>query len=200
MPPPKMTVPWDEVKPNRGHYAIVELQNMGIMKFSISQNVDGLHLDSGIHEDKIAEFHGNRNLMVCMECDKKFVKKEIWDRKKWGQGWRTSRVRKTQPNCTECGGRIVNSIVNFGDIIPQKELQLSYDHSNNSDVFFVVGSLLAVVPAANMPRYAIRNGAKLIIINNMATSYDRHATVLFKENTGETLTTILKKVNLITGK
>ena len=54
---------WDKVKPNTGHYAIVELQNLGLMKFLISQNVDGLHLASGIKPDLIAEFHGNHTLI-----------------------------------------------------------------------------------------------------------------------------------------
>ena len=45
--PPK-TRPFTSVEPNAGHRAIVELQNLGKLKFLISQNVDNLHLRSGI--------------------------------------------------------------------------------------------------------------------------------------------------------
>ena len=51
------TTTLDDVKPNRGHYALVELQKLGKLLFLISQNVDGVHLDSGIDPDKLAELH-----------------------------------------------------------------------------------------------------------------------------------------------
>ncbi|HUU80550.1 MAG TPA: Sir2 family NAD-dependent protein deacetylase, partial [Acidobacteriota bacterium] len=45
--PPKPTAkPWDSVEPNIGHLAIVKLQEIGKLKFLISQNVDNLHLKS----------------------------------------------------------------------------------------------------------------------------------------------------------
>ena len=46
-----MTTPsrdFSAADPNAGHMAIVELQNIGRLKFLISQNVDNLHLKSGI--------------------------------------------------------------------------------------------------------------------------------------------------------
>ena len=48
LPPEPMKVPWDAVEPNIGHRAIVELQKLDKLKFLISQNVDNLHLKSGI--------------------------------------------------------------------------------------------------------------------------------------------------------
>ncbi len=58
LPPPK-SLPWDQVRPNQGHYAIVEFMNMGKLDYLISQNVDGLHAKSGIPFEKLAELHGN---------------------------------------------------------------------------------------------------------------------------------------------
>lgn len=194
LPPPQMKVPWDQVKPNSGHYAILELQNLGILKFLISQNVDNLHLTSGIKEEMIAEFHGNSERMRCLECDKRFKKSEIWDEKKWGKGYLSGPVHKDQPKCPECGGRIISSIVNFKDPIPEKEYSLSVYHSQKADVFLVVGSSLSVTPASYMPQYAFKNRAKLIIINREETPMDHKATVLFHENAGETLIKILEQI------
>ncbi len=193
LPPRRMSVRWSEVEPNDGHYAIVELQNMGLMKFLISQNVDNLHLKSGIHPDKIAEFHGNSTIMKCMDCDKRFPKDEIWDEKRWGKGYRTSVEVPGSPKC-KCGGRIISSVVNFGDPIPDKEFELSDHHSHIADVFMVVGSSLQVTPASNMPRRALRNRAKLIIINQMETPYNKQAYVRFFEEAGEVLTAIVKQI------
>ena len=48
LPPRPMAVSWNDVEPNAGHLAITELQTLGKLKFLISQNVDNLHLKSGI--------------------------------------------------------------------------------------------------------------------------------------------------------
>src|SRR4030043_461405 len=48
LPPPPMKVGWDEVRPNSGHMALVDLMKLGRLQFLASQNVDGLHIMSGI--------------------------------------------------------------------------------------------------------------------------------------------------------
>ena len=66
--PKPMKTSWDAVAPNSGHSAIVELQKMGKLKFLISQNVDNLHLKSGIRPEILAELHGNMTKMRCTRC------------------------------------------------------------------------------------------------------------------------------------
>ena len=194
LPPPKMSKRWCDVDPNEGHIVIKELQDLGLMKFLISQNVDNLHLKSGIKKDLIGEFHGNTTLMHCVECDKEFNKDEIWDERKWGKGYRTSKVVKGQPVCDECGGRLQSNVVNFGDPIPEHVLKKSYLHSGQADVFLVVGSSLTVTPAADMPLISVQNGGKLIIINKQETPFDPFCTVRFFEGAGEVLIGILKEI------
>ncbi len=194
LPPPK-SPPWDQVKPNQGHYAILELLMLGKLDYLISQNVDGLHAKSGIPFDKFAELHGNMYFMKCLACGKKLTFEEAgWDKKKWGQGYRTGIIRKNQPKCPDCAGRLISSIVNFGDSLPIDELMESERRSQRSDVFFVVGSSLVVTPAANMPGIAWRNGAKLIILNQGDTPYDDEADLRFFEQIGDVLPKIIKRV------
>ena len=80
LPPLKVKISQDKMRPNEGHYAIVELERLGKVQFLISQNVDGFHVDSKFPKAKLAELHGNTNFMVCLSCDTKYTKKEI--------GWR----------------------------------------------------------------------------------------------------------------
>ena len=193
LPPRKMKMRWRDVDPNQGHLALVELQEMGLLKFLISQNVDNLHLKSGIHPDRIAEFHGNSALMKCLECGQRFLKDEIWDENTWGKGYLTSPEIPGAPRC-DCTGRIVSTVVNFGDPIPAEEYNRSTRHSGRADVFLVVGSSLQVTPASEMPFLALKNGGKLIIVNKMKTPLDHEAHLRFIEPAGQVLPAIIKKI------
>jgi len=194
LPPPK-SPPWDQVKPNQGHYLIVELLNLGKLDFVISQNVDGLHAKSGIPFDRLAELHGNMYFMNCLECNQKMTFEEVgWDKKKWGQGYLTNNVKNGQPSCPKCGGRVVSSIVNFGDSLPEDVLEESFRRSEKSDVFFVIGSSLVVSPAALMPKNAQQNGAKLIILNCGEIPSHFKPDLRFHENISDVLPAIVAKV------
>jgi NAD-dependent SIR2 family protein deacetylase len=168
LPPRPAEVPWDAVKPNAAHLAIVELQTLNKLKFLISQNVDNLHLKSGIQAQMLAELHGNIARLRCRRCG------ETVDR---SEG--RSRCR--------CGGTLGKSVVDFGESLPQKDLMLSYEHARESDLFVVAGSSLVVTPAADMPREALRSGAKLVIMNQGETPFDGVADLRFHERIGEVL-------------
>jgi len=164
------------VQPNDGHTALVRLQDLNLLKFLISQNLDNLHLQSGIHESMIAEIHGNLSQARCQECGKKY--KKTWDR----------------PTTCLCGGKIKSFVIKFGDDLPKQELELSSTHSNQADVFLVIGSSLTTQPAGSLPIIAKRNGAKLIIINRGKTQLDYLADLRFNEDSGEVLNAVVKKI------
>jgi len=168
LPPRPMDRPWESVQPNSGHYAIVELQNLGKLAFLISQNVDNLHIKSGIAVECLAELHGNMTKMRCQHCG------ETVD-------------RDAQRTRCVCGGPLAPSVVDFGQSLPGKDLRLAFEHSRRSDLFVVVGSSLVVTPAADMPREALRSGAKLVIINQGETPLDSFAHLRFREVIGDVL-------------
>jgi NAD-dependent SIR2 family protein deacetylase len=195
LPPPKPKVAWDKAEPNANHFAVAELLEMGKLDYVISQNIDGLHAKSGIPFEIMSELHGNQFFMRCLSCNKKMLFEDAgWDKEKWGRGMRQAGIKEGQPKCPHCEGRIINSIVDFGDPLPYDELQEAIIHSEKSDVFFVIGSSLVVSPAANMPGYAKQSGAKLIIINKGETPYDRVADIKFDELIEDVLPPIMEKV------
>ena len=165
---PPITRPFTSVEPNAGHRAIVELQNLGKLKFLISQNVDNLHLRSGIRRELLAELHGNVAKVRCQRCQ-------------------TQVEKPLGIDTCECGGKLVSSVVNFGDPLPQRDLEDSFQHSSRCDLFIVVGSSLVVSPANDMPRVAVRSGARLVIINQGETPMDRNCHLRFEERIGEVL-------------
>src|SRR5918998_1733158 len=122
LPAPKWRVSPGDVRPNASHLSLVELQRLGKLHFLITQNTDNLHRRSGIHPELLAELHGNGKLMRCLGCDRLYTREEVgWDTGRWGPGYRTQEPIPEQPVCTACGGRLISSVVNFGDAMPEKE-------------------------------------------------------------------------------
>lgn len=188
---------WNKAIPNVSHSSIVELQNIGLLKALISQNVDGLHLKSGIKIDLLAELHGNKDLMKCINCDKRYSKADLlWVDSIHGKGYRRSEPLTNQPKCPNCENRIISSIVNFGDLLPEKESDFSREQSKLSDVFLVLGSSLVVNPAAGYPRIAKKYGAKLIIINQGETPLDHLADIVTNKDCTDLLPLIMKEVKI----
>ncbi len=171
---------WTEVDPNVAHMSIVELQEMGKLYFLISQNVDNLHLKSGIRPELLAELHGNMARLRCILCEKTYPKSSDVDQ-------------------CDCGGRFKSSVVDFGDSLPRKDLTESFEYSQNCDLFIVVGSSLVVTPAADMPREALQSGAKLVILNQGETPFDRVAHLRFHEKIGDVFPSALKRLKRLMG-
>lgn len=180
LPPRAMAVSWQEVEPNPGHLAIVELQRLGKLKSLISQNVDNLHLKSGIKPELLAELHGNITKLRCRRCG------NLVDR--------SAGLRLCQ-----CGGELTKSVVDSGEPLPEKDLRFSFEHSRKSDLFVVVGSSLVVTPAADMPPEALLTGAKLVIVNQGETPFDRVAALRFQERIGEVLPRAVKRLKRLMG-
>jgi NAD-dependent deacetylase len=141
---------------------------LGKLKFLISQNVDNLHLRSGIRLELLAELHGNVAKLRCQRCQ-------------------TQVEKPLGIDTCKCGGKLVSSVVNFGDPLPQRDLEDSFQHSSRCDLFIVAGSSLVVSPANDMPRVALRSGARLVIINQGETPMDRSCHLRFEEKIGEVL-------------
>lgn len=168
-------------QPNTGHLAITELQDLGRMKFLISQNVDNLHLRAGINPDLLAELHGNLTKVRCESCQFKMDRIE------------------GERDCPICGGKLVSTVVDFGMSLPEKDLMESYHHSQQCDLFVVVGSSLVVYPAADMPRVALQAGARLVIMNQGETPFDSQAHLRFSEAIGEVLPVAVAKLKSLIG-
>jgi NAD-dependent deacetylase len=169
-------------EPNSGHMAIAELQKLGKLAFLISQNVDNLHLKSGINPEQLAELHGNLTKVRCVKCE--FTMDRFED----------------VTNCPLCNGTMKSSVVNFGQSLPRKDLAEAYEHSGKSDLFIVVGSSLVVYPAADMPDVALRAGARLAIINQGETPCDLYAHLRFSEANGTVLPPAVARLKVLMGK
>jgi len=152
--------------PTPTHMAIVELERKEILKFLISQNVDGLHRKSGIDPTKLAELHGNTNLENCTNCKKSYLRDfDTCSNSPYND-------HKTGRKCGICTAALVDSIINFDEQLPKKALEDGFEHSEEADLHLVLGSSLRVTPAADMPERTHEKGGKLVICNLQKTPLD----------------------------
>lgn len=178
-----------KAKPNPAHMAVAELHEMGLLEAVITQNIDGLHQESGIPGKQVIELHGNTRRARCMSCRKIVSLREVHRRIEQGE---------SAPEC-ECGGYLKSDTISFGQAMPVDEVEKATDLSKSADLFMVIGSTLLVHPAAAMPGYATRNGSFLVIVNLSETPYDDAADVLIRGKAGQVLPGITKEVRRLRG-
>lgn len=175
------TARWTGAAPNAGHYAVARLVEAGKVRAVITQNVDNLHQDSGVPADKVIELHGNASYAKCLECEERHELAELKD----------SFLKAGEiPYCRRCGGLVKTAVISFGQSMPQEPMARAQQASLSCDLFLVLGSSLAVHPAAGFPLIAKRNGARLAILNREATELDGWADLVLHEEIGAVMTEI----------
>ncbi|MDQ4120913.1 MAG: Sir2 family NAD-dependent protein deacetylase [Acidobacteriota bacterium] len=195
LPPPKWRVSPGQIKPNASLMALVELWRLGKLQFLITQNTDNLHRQSGIPPEILAELHGNGQLLRCLSCDRQFTRLEVgWDPSRFGPGYRMQKPVPGQPVCPKCSGRLISSVVNFNDPMPLKELESAGRNALEADLMLVLGSSLVVNPAASLVGVAVKNRARVILINQGETPYDEVVTLRLWNGIGELIPPAVERV------
>ena len=133
------------LKINKGHIALKKLEDTGILKSIITQNIDGLHQLAG--NKNVLELHGNLNKWYCLSCGK----------------------TENSPFDCECGGIVRPDIILYGENLNQKVINEAIYQIEQADTLIVVGTSLTVYPATEYLSYF--RGKNLVIINETGTQY-----------------------------
>lgn len=152
----------DEKSPGIVHKVLAKLEDQGLLKALITQNIDMLHQQAG--SKNVIEIHGSPSEHHCMECGKTFPFPAICDI-----------VKNDQVPYCECGGIIKPRIVFFGELLPEVVLNQAFEAARRADLMLVLGSSLVVQPAASLPVHTLNHGGKIVIINDMPTPLDAEA-------------------------
>jgi len=170
--------------PNNGHFAVAKLVNNGKVSHVITQNVDNLHQNSGVPDDKVIELHGNATYAKCLDC---------------GQAYKFSPLKVAfqkhgeVPDCEHCGGMIKTATISFGQAMPDVEMLLAEQATIACDLFIAIGSSLLVYPAASFPLQAKQYGATLVILNREPTEMDGYADMVIHDEIGPVLSQTIAK-------
>jgi len=182
-----------KASPNAGHYILAELEKMGILKCTITQNVDSLHEKAGTQH--LIEYHGSVEKFRCLSCGSRYKREEIDLQKLLEEN-------KLPPACPKCQGVLKTDGVFFGEPIPSDVAEQSLEEAWKCDLMLICGTSAVVYPFASLPRIARqRGGVKVIEINAEPTplTEDGISDYLIQGRTGEILPGILEEVKKITG-
>jgi NAD-dependent deacetylase len=155
----ELFAPLKVARPNPGHYAFAELEQMGVLRFLITQNVDDLHRQAG--HQALAEIHGNWKLIRCLQCGTRFQAEEV-------------NLEVLPPSCSKCRGMLKADTVAFGEPIPADALRECAEHSARADLVILGGTSATVYPAAGFAIEVKERGGRLIEVN----LYDSEITAL----------------------
>ncbi len=171
-----------EAEPNPAHRALAELEEMGLLKTVITQNIDDLHQKAG--SKRVLELHGNMRQATCLKCRKVVSTQSMMER---------FLEEGEVPNC-QCGGLLKPNVVLIGEPLPRWVLLEAWGEAERCDLMLVVGSSLEIAPAAEIPFVALRCGAKAIVVNLQPAPLDSQADVVIHQDVAEVLPQIVGQV------
>ncbi len=159
----KMVYP--KAKPNAAHRYFAKLEEEGKLSAIVTQNIDGLHQAAG--SKNVLEFHGSVHRNHCMRCGKFFDVNYVMN-------------SSGAPKCDNCGGPVKPDVVLYEEGIDADVFEKSVAAIENAQTVIVVGTSLAVYPAAGL--LTGFRGENLVLVNKQATPFDRYATLVFNED------------------
>ena len=174
-------------KPNPGHLALAELEQMGYIRSVITQNIDNLHREAG--NTKVYELHGNIYRLRCLQCGKiEKVKREAFF------ALAEDLVRITPfsfnallahlPRC-QCSGTMRPDFVGFGERV--QDLEGALTEALTCSWMMIVGTSGIVHPAASLPLKAKSQGAVLIEVNPKQSELSHMADIVLRGAAGDVL-------------
>jgi NAD-dependent deacetylase len=172
-------------EPNPAHLALVDLERMGVLRHTITQNVDGLHRKAG--SSNLTEMHGNRTMNRCISCEARWPREEVVS-------------GDYLPTCPFCAGLVKSDTVMFGEPVPRGVLARCREEVERSDCMLLVGTSATVMPAAMFPENVAARGGVLIEINPDPTVLSERADVVLRYPAGVAVPALTRRVGELLGR
>jgi NAD-dependent deacetylase len=161
-----------EAEPNRAHLALAELEQRGLVRAVVTQNIDLLHERAGSRE--VVEVHGSIRTSTCPDCGLTLPLEEVVP-------------LLPLPRCPDCEAVLKPDVVFFDELLPPEAIDRAYELAGEARLFLVVGSSLEVWPVAELPLVTLRAGGKVAVVNKGPTHVDDRAALKLDASAGEVL-------------
>lgn len=191
---PTINVSFDAAAPTKTHMALKALVDGGQVAYIVSQNIDGLHLKSGLARRHISELHGNMFVENCSKCRRQYVRST--PAPTVGQK-PTGGLCKGGSNQRACrGGQLLDNILDWEHDLPDKDMDLAYSHSCLADLNICLGSTLQINPSGQLAIKNKKYGGKLVICNLQPTKYDKKADVVINGYVDVVMEKVMKRLGV----
>jgi NAD-dependent SIR2 family protein deacetylase len=191
-------------RPNAGHVAVAALEQAGLLRGIITQNVDGLHQAAGARH--LVELHGSLARVVCIECGACSTREALDQRLTAANpdvdcgevpminpdgdvelaDQQVARFRVVGCEC--CGSDLLKpDVVFFGENVPRPRVQRCFELVAGSACLLVLGSSLTVMSGLRFVHRARQERIPVAIVNRGATRGDPLADVKIDAALGEVL-------------
>ena len=169
-------------QPNRAHEIVAELEQRGLVRAVITQNIDRLHRAAGSLD--VIEVHGSIAQSVCPECGGRVPLERVVDM--------LESDPESAPECSACIAPLKPDVVLFGEFLPEEALRRAHELAAEADLMIAIGSSLEVHPVATLPATTLQGGGKLVLVTQGPTPYDRDAEVKLDGDVVEELSALLE--------
>lgn len=206
----------DDARPNRTHFALVELERAGYVGGLVTQNVDGLHRDAGT--ENLLHLHGNLDTVMCLDCGAREDRRLFGERLEAANpGFRESVAvdpsmvnpdgdvtlpqsvvdRFTMVGCLRCRSRRLKpDVVYFGEPVPTVRKERAAEMLEGAASLLVVGSSLAVMSGYRFVLEAQRQGKRVAVVNGGPGRADGRVDVLWRTPVAPAFDDLLDELGL----
>ena len=197
--------------PNIAHVALKRLEEHGIVRSVITQNVDDLHEAAG--QRNVIPLHGSLRTVTCVSCQAQVRREEIQDRLEatnpdfvaaavmpdaGGEGYYSIEVDESfvVPQCKACGGMLKPDVVFFGGNISSNVKRDANEAIRQAKGVLVVGSSLMVYSSFRLVKLAHVLGIPIAILGFGVTRGDALASVKIRGEITSTFKELITRLNV----
>lgn len=172
-------------EPNPAHSALAQLEQIGVLKAIITQNVDRLHQQAG--SSQVIEMHGDHQHLHCLHCRFQVPVEE--------KHYQAS----SYVACPKCTFPLKPNVVLYGEDV--REYRRIMAIARKTDLLLVIGTSAQVYPAADIPVLVKRQGGMVFefnqehaLTNLLSSSRDSGVDYCFQGDVTDTLPWLVELV------
>lgn len=156
---------YEDAKPNKAHIYFAELEKQYKRVSIVTQNIDSLHTMAG--STNVFEIHGSVKRNYCICCREFYDEKYILN-------------SAGVPRCKKCNGVIKPDVVLYEEGLNQGVVGGAIEAISEAELLIIIGTSLAVYPAASFVSYF--RGRKIALINKNKTDFDKKADIVIYDD------------------
>ena len=156
---------YEDAKPNKAHIYFAELEKQYKRVSIVTQNIDSLHTMAG--STNVFEIHGSVKRNYCICCREFYDEKYILN-------------SAGVPRCKKCNGVIKPDVVLYEEGLNQDIVRGAIEAISEAELLIIIGTSLAVYPAASFVSYF--RGRKIALINKNKTDFDKKADIVIYDD------------------